>query len=310
MSPGFWIAVLVSVTPGEGRYPIESAPGECRAERIIGGDGVDYHFHNGVSPDGRTLSFGWERTVPQGESERGAFLLDLATGERTRLPVLNNAGSFSPDGTRLVTAYYTGSRGLQSEIVEYDLHSQTMRFLAPAGGGDWLPSYAPDGRSVIFNSFRNRQSDLYRVDLGSGEVARLTEDPGYDAHAGVSADGRTIVFHRQLSEPDYDILLMRLDDGSVETLIRSEGEDAYPAMSPDGALLAFSSDRDSNRPGIKDIYLSAPNGSGLRRLTTHADNDVYATWSPDGRHLFYTSQREGGYVTLRLEIVNGDCRRA
>ncbi|HZV85740.1 MAG TPA: hypothetical protein VFF48_12205, partial [Brevundimonas sp.] len=263
------------------------------------------HQFHGASPDGRHLAVGWESSGRP--VERGAFLLDLETGDRRALQ-LNNSGSFSPDGRTLVVGSYSGSPGLLTEIVEYDLASGGRVTVASSPQWDWLPTYSRDGAFILFNSFRSGGSDMYRVDRGSGDLTRLTDDPAYEAHGQMFGDASSVFFHRQVAGADYDVMRLTVATGVTEPVARTSREESYPAMSPDGALLAFSSDRDAE-VGHTDIYLMTPDGGGIRRLTSHPAKDAYASWSPDGRLLYYNSERDGRTAIYRMEIVNGDCRR-
>ena len=58
---------------------------------------------------------------------------------------------------------------------------------------------------------------------------------------------------------------------------------------PNGGLLTFSSTRDGNA----EIYVIRPDGTGERRLTSHAALDAEPTWSPDGTKIAFTSSRTG-----------------
>ena len=42
-----------------------------------------------------------------------------------------------------------------------------------------------------------------------------------------------------------------------------------------------------------DIYLIAPDGSGIRRFTSEPSEDMLPSWSPDSRWIFFTSNRGG-----------------
>jgi len=57
---------------------------------------------------------------------------------------------------------------------------------------------------------------------------------------------------------------------------RRRCRDFQPGWSADGARIAFTSERDGNR----ELYIMAPDGSGLVRLTEDADEDSQPVWSP------------------------------
>src|SRR5258707_11489719 len=60
-------------------------------------------------------------------------------------------------------------------------------------GYDNQPSFAPDGRSVLFTSLRGgAQTDIYRYDIAAGRVARVTNTPESEYSPTVTPDGAHI----------------------------------------------------------------------------------------------------------------------
>jgi len=290
-------------------FPQERDPGGCRLERLAAVDGENHVLFRGISPDGRELAVGWDRRNAD-RTERGAYLLDLVTGNKRDLPGLNNAAAFAPDGKRLVAANYPDPAPgeLKTEIVELDLDTGKLRSLAPDPALDWLPSYSPDGRWVVFNSLRSGASDLYRVDLRSAAVERLTQDPRYEAHAQFSNDGKRILFHREVEPDDYALAVLDVRTRRVTELPGSRREQAYPAWSPDNRWIAYGDDTLQDK-GKTDLYLMRSDGTHARRLTTHPAKDAYPTFAPDGRSIVFMRAQEEGVRVYRMHIRNGRCLR-
>ena len=89
------------------------------------------------------------------------------------------------------------------------------------------------------------------------------------------------------------------DDGSGNRRL-GPGSDA--SWSPDGQQLAFTLEIDGNR----DIHvMSALDGSGVTRLTTHAASDHGASWSPDGSMIAFNSERSGSDQIWRRNVESG-----
>ena len=45
--------------------------------------------------------------------------------------------------------------------------------------------------------------------------------------------------------------------------------------------------------GDYEIYTIAPDGTGVKRLTSAIGNDAHQGWSPDGEHIVFASSRMG-----------------
>jgi TolB protein len=233
--------------------------------------------------------------------------LDLRTGQRSDLPHLNNAASFSPDGRFLVSANYPADPGLKTEIVELDRRTGQVRTYASAPSLEWLASYSADGRWILFNSTRTGASDLYRVRRSDGQVEQLTSDPRYEAHAQYFEGHQKLIFHRQTDGDNYDIIIRDLRTGGETPVGPTPAEEAYPAISPDEKWIAFSAVTDPNAQ--PHLFIMKTDGSGRRQLTDDAAKDAYAAWAPNGRDLYFVRFASDGSKIYRLAIERGDCAR-
>ena len=237
-----------------------------------------------LSPDGRRVAF---------FSGRGIFGIDLyiadpETGRIIKrltspnndnhfdaLSFLASAGSWSPDGQRLV--FVTQVEG-DHELSVYDLRQNRIvqTFRPPEAEAITDPSWGPDGR-IAFVGFGGGISDLYVLNPTDGEVQRLTNDRNSELHPAWSPDGRTIAFTTDRDPAtDFDQLsyaplrLALIDAATREVrLVPRVGENAKhtnPQWAPDGQSIFFISDRG----GISDIYRWSLDGSvsQVTRLAT------------------------------------------
>ena len=89
-------------------------------------------------------------------------------------------------------------------------------------------------------------------------------------------------------------------DGSNRRQLTRYAVGSNPVWSPDGRRIAF---RRLNWPPlpsagnsdlyVADLYVVNADGSGLRRLTRHAENVPRSfAWSPDGRTIAFLHNRE------------------
>jgi TolB protein len=284
---------------------IAAGAAACPLTEVAGAPGENHVMVHGLSPDGRTLAVGWDKGSGA-DTQRGAYLLDLRTGKRTELTGLDNAPSFSPDGRSLVAANYSDGPD-KTEIVDIDVKTSEGRVYASSSAGEWLPTYSPDGKWILFNSTRTGHSDIYRIRRRSDALERVTKDDRYEAHASFVDGGRRIIFHRQTEGDNYDIVIRDLASGTEQLVGATAAEEAYPAMSPDGRWIAFSAVPEPGRQ--PNLYVMRRDGKGRVRLTEGVAKDAYATWSPDGRAIYFVRFGEGGSKILRMNMRAGHCAR-
>jgi Tol biopolymer transport system component len=184
---------------------------------------------------------------------------------------------------------------------------------------DVAPVWSPDGRHIVFVSFRDTLAGKWGLENGSiyimdfdpqsgttrGNVVRLTDDKGNDGWPTWSPDGQRIAFHSDRGGR-WDIWIINTDGSGLTNLTNQPTADRYPDWSPDGKKIAFT----SKRGGNEDIWvMSVPDvqqgtaGSQPINLTKAPDRDRYAIWSPDGRKLTFSTNRDGNY---EVYVMNAD----
>jgi len=172
----------------------------------------------------------------------------------------------------------------------------SVRTVTTTRGFDGMPSWSPDGRSLVWVGNHDGQNDIYAGDvLGSG-VLQLTDDAAQDVFARWSPDGSAIAFSSD-RDGDHEIYLMAPDGNDVRRLTRNDVDDWVPAWSPDGLQIAYvSSD------GKRHLRVMAADGTADRRVSGAVDEPWWPTWSPDGTRLAY----ESGGVIYVIPAAGGD----
>ena len=167
------------------------------------------------------------------------------------------------------------------------------------------PAWSRDGRRLAVRAYTfpsHGASDVLALDgrrraRVPGGVSSFSGRPDWDP------GGRRLVLVGYDRNEGGSLRIWRRGAKRNVTLTRggleSDPVDDAPAWSPDGSLIAFERSRLGKRP---QLYVIAPDGTGLRRLTTTPRSNP--SWSPDGRHLVYDDGR-------RIVVVdsNGKNRR-
>jgi Tol biopolymer transport system component len=170
------------------------------------------------------------------------------------------------------------------------------------------PAWSPDGRTIVFVSWRDGNGEVYAMNADSSSPRNLTQHPAKDVRPAWSPDGRRIAF---VSSRDgrSQIYVMNADGSGKRNVSRNRANDDYPTWSPNGRRIAFLRATRSN--GIRfwghELYVVNADGSGLRRLTRNPKGYfLYQTvWSPDGRTIYagpYVADADGSGAQVSLQV--------
>jgi Tol biopolymer transport system component/pimeloyl-ACP methyl ester carboxylesterase len=259
---GFLIFVMTPLLTAKERIllnrigPFQSrlfiSKGDGSEERpLLAVSGFDYNAS--FSSDGKWIVFTSERN---GSADIYRVRTDGTGLERlTDDPAYDDQAVLSPDGEQLT---FVSTRGAgTADIWLLDLKTGKARNLTNGSGGNFRPSWSPDGNWIAFSSDRNTP-----VQRALGRWEQLQEASLY---------------------------MMRPDGTGLRRLTPPGRFAGAPKWSPRGDVIAFTSFRD----GDFDIYMIRPDGTGLKRLTTAPGNDAHPVWSPDGDHILFSSSRLG-----------------
>ena len=196
------------------------------------------------------------------------------------------AHSWSPDGSRIA---YTDRRSLW--LVRPD-GTGRVRLFSGLRLRTLLPTWSPDGKAiaVLAEDAESGIAEIYVVPARGGAPRRLgvgdVRDPSW------SPRGDEIAY----ASPKGDIWAVRSDGSHARLVADHPSADCFlPAWSARGRQLACAGGDSTGR--YASIYVVNADGSGLRRLTSHAYNEYGFSWSPDGRRILYGREhREGIYV--------------
>ena len=185
---------------------------------------------------------------------------------------------------------FVSSQSGNKEIYIMDWDGYNPLPLTKNGSINLNPDFSPDGREIIFTSYKRRNPDMYRRALSSPVEVPLSNRKGLNITGNWSPDGSKIALALS-KDGDSEIYTIDKDGSRPTRLTNNSALDLYPAWSPDGKQIAFVSDR----LGKPQIFVMKATGGEARRLTTAGSYNVNPRWSPKGDKIAYSRMVNGGF---------------
>ncbi|WP_091743057.1 amidohydrolase family protein [Phenylobacterium immobile] len=105
-----------------------------------------------------------------------------------------------------------------------------------------LPEWTPDGKTIVFQSYRSGNFHIWRMNPDGSGIAQLTTGAFDCREPRVSPDGSKVAFSSDRSG-SYAIHVLDLSTGAVSPWSNGKGQACQPAWSPDGARIVYAVDR-------------------------------------------------------------------
>ena len=275
------------------------------------GDGlrVDVRLYNVRS---RQLVFGKEYTGGAGNARLYAHTLsdELHLQQRGLRGVARTKLTFSSDrdGERVVG---TVEKRDVKEIYVADYDGANQRRITVNRGLNIFPVWTPDGRGILYTSYRRGYPDLFLSLIYQGLLQELTSTHPSDAQGNrpqntlgmVSPDGTRIVFSSS-RDGNSEIYVMNRDGSNVFRLTNNRAADITPTWNPQSTRIAFTSDR----TGSPQVWLIDADGTNLQKLTSEPYADR-ATWSSLGTEIAYAARTGPGNDIKVMELGTRQIRQ-
>src|SRR5580700_6082562 len=185
------------------------------------------------------------------------------------LPQLTSGPSslaWSPDSTELIYSM-AGSLWRQKIGTGTGKGPETGAGVAQqltAASYDYQPDWSPDGRWVIYSSYRNDAMEIWILELASGVAKPLLANGAVNVEPRFSPDGKRIVFVSTLYHKRFHIFTADIDNGRLSHVRRLTGE---------------------HKSALPRYYYSP------------YDHEINPVWSRDGEDIIYVSNRGHIYGT-------------
>lgn len=237
-------------------------------------DSAKQHYYPSLSPDGQSIVYAAFRELNIYEIHE----MNISTGNvkqlTNKLGILN-APEISPDGEHIVFKYSTGNSE-KNAIWIMDRNGENAGNIPRAFG--WDPTWAPDGKYILFASDMDGSIQLYSIRINGKELHKVSSLPALRGRSDWSADGEFIVTYS--GEPwKREVYIMDADGSNARAISPAGGNSQGPSISPDGQWVVFTAyfDHPNDDHGC-EIYIMRMDGTDLRRLTNNDYCDYQPRW--------------------------------
>jgi Tol biopolymer transport system component len=295
---GRWIAVASGTGEDDRTDICVMAPDGTSRRTVIANGGWP-----AFSADGGSIFFHSKRGGKWGIWRIG---MDGSGLERITPP---DSDAFTPSTSRnskmLVASI---RRGASRQIVLIDPVSCAMTELTDPYTDHWNPSFAPDGKSVVYHQVAPHTATPNVEVWGAPSETSFRMFRLAGAFPAFSPDGRRVA----LTGGGFGRLDVMNSDGTErKTLHEGTSRGLFSvSWAHHGDRIAFSLGPVFQGPGGQvDIVAVRPDGSDKATITHDPGNDGFPAFSPDGKQLVFRSGRGGSKNLYVMDVDGSNVRR-
>lgn len=104
--------------------------------------------------------------------------------------------------------------GTKEDIKIMDYNGENIRYITKDGQRNRVPSFAPDGRTIVFSKYLGSNGEVFIMDISGKVLAQITANGATNTHPVYSPDGKYIGFDSDVSGREQ-IYIYSFEDGSV-----------------------------------------------------------------------------------------------
>jgi TolB protein len=198
-------------------------------------------------------------------------------------------------------AYVSNSGGRFKEIFVSHLDGSEKIQVTNNRTINLSPTWTPDGRSILYTSYKGGKPSLYLFDFFNGKEFKFSSRTGLNLGGKWSRDGDVVAVSLE-RRGNLDLYLLDRTGKMIRRLTETPAIDVSPSWSPDGKHLVFV----SSRSGTPQLYIIEVASGATRRLTYSGGYNTSPDWSPQGDKIVYTGRADGRFNIFSIDLEGND----
>ncbi|MCP5369541.1 MAG: Tol-Pal system protein TolB [Rickettsiaceae bacterium] len=185
-------------------------------------------------------------------------------------------------------------------IMDYDGHNH--QYLTDGRDLVLTPRFSPDGKTILYLSYKNNIPSIYKLDVKSKKSTLLGNFPGMSFAPRFSPDGQYALMSIAKNGATH-IYEMDLSSKHIKQLTSGQHINTSPSYSPDGSKIVFNSDRN----GARQIFVMNRDGSGIEAISFGGGAYAEPLWSKQNYIVFTKMSRSNGFSIgiMKPELIAG-----
>lgn len=240
--------------------------------------------------------------IPSDKSKNSSTLIPRppdnyhpATGNSLTSDGENWAGSFSPDGKKILFLSRHRFQHEQSQVYEMDLIHLRQKRITYQDGENSSPHYDPSGQFIIYASTTDETKEdpslirqaLERIQLKDSEN-HLDSPPTTPSSETKEGPALPNLFSASPVSPEWFLTPFELYRSTtlgshIERLTTSKGYDAEGRYHPAHPSIVFT----SSRSGMAQLYITSLNGKNINRLSRGKFIETEPQFQPGGHGIVF-----------------------
>lgn len=194
-----------------------------------------------------------------------------------------------------------GSNGWSIFMMNPDGTNEEVLIPLKSGQGEYNPDISPDGKTVVFNTYRYGGWKLANYDLSSSLIKRISPTSNYYMNGVYSPDGSMIAYERNINRTVHIFVSDRNGENPKHITPKMGNQNRLPTWSKDGKSILFYSENGKSN----DIYqVDLETGINKNLTNNTKGNDFNPSISPNGKKVAFYSDREG-YLDVFIMDLSG-----